>query len=239
MNLVHFKRSLIQCEKTLKELNVFRHKGPKNINIDGVSDAFKYSSQEGDYIKIYRTGLDNLDYDFLLFDESFFQFSIEIADSDILSIRYAFFQNPQSYKSYEEFLETLRESGLIIDETNEMIGDTFHEDYNQFLSELNFNSNFTTIRYDYDSFNYHPLIHSISHFHIGTSDNVRIPCDKIISPIKFLLFVLKHTYYYLWKEWITAENKEIFSKLITSKRECKIVNGIYWNKLEQNELFIT
>lgn len=53
---------------------------------------------------------------------------------------------------------------------------------NQFLNEQSLSNQYTVMRYDYDQKGYRPLIHAVSHLHIGFNNNVRIPLNKVISP---------------------------------------------------------
>ncbi len=237
MNISSFNISLSEAEKFFKKLELFRMKGIKSINLDGVSSSFKNASQEESYFNAYNIGLGNYDYDFLLNDQSFFQFEFKENDS-FIDIRYAFFQNPVNYKTYAEFLQYEIEEGNL-NETPEQIGSLLEEEYNQFLNEQEINSNHTTIRYDSDFSNYTPLIHSVSHLHIGHRNNIRIPINKTITPLMFVLFVIKNVYYYEWKKIVSKDKaylKQTFNKglngSIILKRDKWILN-------EELELFLT
>jgi len=238
MNLVSFRISLVEVSKLLTDIGFFRMKGIKSINDDGVSAEFKNVCQQLDYLKIYKVAVQNFDFDLLLFDESFFQFSLTVIN-DLVEVRYAFFQNPITYKSYEEYIEILREDGIISDETDEEIGDAFFEDYQQFISEQQINVASTTIRYDVDYNNYKPLVHSLSHIHIGNYNHIRIPCNKFITPLKFVLFILKHVYYKQWKNFIEGENAIISKALLEAKEKCSTIEEVYWTDLEKLEMFLS
>lgn len=232
MNLAIFNVSFSKSEKVLKEANLFKSKGIKPVG--SVSDEFKSASLKSSYFKTFKIGLQNLDYDILLYDDSFFQFSFEKSEhNNYPFLRYAFFQNPQEYISYEEYLE----SELNIDYTT--AGDLFIEEYQQYLTELEINTNSTTIRYDLDCKSYKPLIHSASHLHIGNSENVRIPCNKILSPLAFTIFVIKHIYYNNWQILIKDFEKfdnDFFKNL---KQNCAFIMPPFWlHNTEGKDFFI-
>jgi len=237
MNLADFKISIKEVEKLLKRLELLRMKGIKSLNDDGVSYAFKNASQGSNYFNVFNIGLENYDYDFLLFDQSFFQFEFNYINDGTYEIRYAFFQNPFEYKTYKEFIQD-----IIFDDDEKNIdevGELFIEEYNQFLSEQEINSNYTTIRYDSDFFNYKPLVHSVSHIHIGHANNIRIPINKIISPLMFTLFVVKHVFYYQWKEMVTNDIDFVKNALEIGLKSAVNLSVDHWCENEGLELFLS
>lgn len=236
MTEANFNISFGKIESTLKSFDLMKMKGIKTLMKDGVSDEFKKASLSNKYYEAYKIGLENYDFDFLLKDESYFQFQYVNKD-DVLEIRYAYFQNPFEYMTYEEYLES--EIDLEdYDESIESIGNLFEVEYNQFLNEQELTSNYSTIRYDSDFKNYKPILHSVSHIHIGHLSNIRIPLDKILSPLRFVLFTLKHIYYHNWKYKWENDNEDLMLRL----RDC--LNGEenlgveYWNNDEKIELHL-
>lgn len=239
LNIVSFEQSLNTVEKLLKNIQFLFQPSIKRIYRDGVSDEFRKASYSGSYYEAYKAAIKNFDYDYLLFENSFFQFGYELTPGQELpSIRYAFYQNPQLYCTYDEYLDSLRIMNLITDESNEDIGFHFHEEYQQYLIEQAINESSTTIRYDVDHLEYRPLIHSTSHIHIGHSNNIRIPCNKVISPMKFSLFVIKHIFYEQWKDFIEKRNDTLIPILATEKAKCVKLTEDFWNHNEEQELFL-
>lgn len=240
MNVGNFEQSLDSVYPLLREMSLFGAKGYKKLNKDGVSDEFKRASYKGDYFSAYKAGISNFDYDFLLKDNSFFQFTLKDGNNGNLpDARYAFFQNPQEYITYEQYIEYLRGKSIIENETNDEIGLSFVDEYEQHLIEQQLNLSSTTIRYDVDEPGYIPLIHSVSHIHIGHINNVRIPCNRILSPMKFVLFVIKHVYYYEWKNAINNPSSILNRHLSNEKLACGGLNKSYWQKEEEKELFLS
>lgn len=237
MNESQFNISVNNAYKFLKHCNLFRMKGIKSLVEHGVSDEFKEASQGGKYYDAYTKGLENYDYDVLLMDQSFFQFEY-LHKQDCDEIRYAFFQNPIDFISYKEYLE-IDPVCSSLDESIDEIGDIFYGEYQQFLDEQEMNSVYTTIRYDSDLSNYLPLIHSVSHIHIGHNNNVRIPINKLISPLRFVAYVVKHVYYYLWKDLVSNDLVYLKSILEESNHGCQLLDGSKWNSVEELELYLT
>jgi len=223
MNIGIFNNSVKDCVDTLKAFGLFKMLGIKSINNDGVSDEFKKVSIKNSYFKAYSTGLENYDYDILLTDQSYLQFEFKKNENEASS-RYSFFHNPIEFIDYNGYVEN-QINQFDLNETIDEIGMLLEDEYGQFLSEQELVSNFTTIRYDLDYTNYRPLIHSVSHLHIGHNNNVRIPLDKIISPLKFLVFVIKHVYYSQWSNKVENDYEYIISLLNQSKIGDDILNS--------------
>lgn len=215
MNLSSFNISFSKIESVLKSFKLFQMSGINSINKTGVSQEFKSATIKESYFKAYKIGLSNYDFDFLTSDHSFFQFEFKI-DGNITEIRYAFFQNPIDYISYENYISNLIEQENL-EATKEEIGTLFEDEYHQFLNEQENISNYATFRYDLDQNNYNPIIHSTSHMHIGHQNNIRIPLNKIISPLKFVLFIIKNVYYQEWKN-TTENNTEYVLQILKEAR---------------------
>ncbi|MBK7873669.1 MAG: hypothetical protein IPJ74_24925 [Saprospiraceae bacterium] len=104
MNGAIFDQSMLSIEKLLKDIkfhgdvSLLKQRTTKKINKDGLSNEFKSIFQTNDYFRVYIVGKENYDFDFLLQDESYLQFSIfQNSDNSPPELRYAFFQNPQYF----------------------------------------------------------------------------------------------------------------------------------------------
>lgn len=229
MNISIFNISMKEVEEVLKEFQLFQMRGIKNLNEDGVSDQFKKSTQEDNYWQIYRTGLENYDYDFLLTDQSYIQFECSQLEEEMI-IRYAFFQNPLNFVSYEDFLSRFE---ITEEEAKEV---DLRAEYEQFLNEQSLSNQYTVMRYDYDQKGYRPLIHAVSHLHIGFNNNVRIPLNKVISPLRFLLFVLKHVYLNKWIEMCKSDYIRLKLERCCSNNQ--MLDSIQWQQVERLDMHL-
>ncbi|WP_070120434.1 DUF2290 domain-containing protein [Bacillus marinisedimentorum] len=234
MNIGSFLSSLRDVKYTLKEAELLKEiNTTREITLDfgKFSESFLQVFQKNDYSKIYRTAMENNDYDFLLTDDSFFQFSCTPKEGNLEhgSIRYAYYENPRNYPTYEEFIETIGFS-------YEQCRDEFQNEYEQSIAEAKLKNTVTPIRYDYDFQLYEPIHHPISHIHIGHNNELRLPSDKILTPAKFVNFVLQNTYRRQWKS--TFQNDKFRNKVLTAKRRCFKVDDSYFTRDEQEFLFI-
>jgi hypothetical protein len=234
MNISSFNISISKIEAILKEFELFKMNGIHSINERGVSSEFKSATIKETYFKAYNVGLANYDFDFLTNDQSFFQFEFHINDQKT-EIRFSFFQNPVDFISYNDYLLQLIEEHHLVETVDEVRG-LFEDEYDQFLNEQENISNYTTFRYDLDQDNYLPVVHSFSHIHVGHQNNIRIPINKVISPLKFVLFVIKNVYYLKWKNKMENNPDFILSALKDARVHQADLNNKFWKEEEKLEL---
>jgi hypothetical protein len=223
------------AKKILKAVGVFKSDNKTRkmtLNNSKFSDEFIKISQKNDYSNIYKTAMEYSDYDFILKDDSFFQFSCTLNGGDVEkgSIRYSYYQNPLEYPTYEDFLE---QNGFLYEECR----DEFILDYEQEIAESKLKENVTYIRYDYDYALYEPVHHPISHIHFGHNNNIRVAVSKILTPEKFVIFILRNIYNKDWDK-LYKSNNEFKKTCINGKKRCKKINHKYFSREERKLLYI-
>lgn len=236
MNISQFSISLNEARDLYSRIGLLKMNGPKEIYKNGVTDKFKEAALGKDFLAAYRVGIENLDYDYLLIDNSFFQFSISFEDHIISEVNYSFYNNPSHFVTYSEFTDLLVRDNIFSEEEITELEDYLLDDYDQFLNEQKLLSSSTLIRYDYDIPNYRQLIHPASHFHIGNKNSVRIPCSKLITPYQFSLFILRHVYYDYWVKLLAGLEDH---NMLFKKNLCSELKNNLWNDIEKNDLYIT
>lgn len=234
MNEAKIKDSIYRAIKLLKEINLYSNENrSRKFTLDKhkFSDRFISASQTDDYNLIYKIGMEDAAYDILLKDNSFLQFSMEIENSknNEFKLRYAYYQSPNKVKSYEGFLESI---GLDYDEC----GDTFLNDYDQYVWEGQINKGACPIRYDFDYELYKGLNHSISHIHIGHNNEVRISTGKILLPEKFILFIIRNVYPNIWIDIV--ENQKLLQECLKIKAKCEEIDSDRFSIEERNLLHL-
>lgn len=230
-----FNISLTNSINLLTEIKLYKGKGPKNIG--NYSDEFKKISRRNKHIEIYNAIRDNLDYEIILNDDSFFQFCR--LDN---YLRFSYIENPNFKFTKYDYLRFSFTEDEILDFSEEDVNELVDEnEFEQFLNEQEVNSNLTYIRYDYDKKGYKPLLHSQSHIHIGLNENFRIPSSIILTPLQFVTFTIKQRYFDVWKIYHEKfETLEFSQKLSEIKNQCKIISDQnIWNNIEKNEIYIS
>lgn len=208
----------------LKKVELFKGSGVKDIG--DCSDEFKKISRKNSHLDLYNVAIKNLDYDIVLNDDSIFQFSK--TDNNY---RYAYIQNPITNVTKDDYL--LKVFGLDEiqhieeDEYNNLKLDIQEEDFEQFKSEQLLNLNSIIIRYDVDPKNYKPLNHSYSHIHFGLGSFNRVACSRILTPLSFVLFVIKNNY---------EVDLKIYEDFLLHKGDN--VDSKFWEKKEEREIYL-
>lgn len=229
----HIRTGFDASIKLLKKVELFKIQNisrKMSFEKNKFSNDFIYQSQKNDYKKIYDVAMEKSDYDILLKDSSFFQFSYEKnKDNEINEIRYAYYNIPYDVDDYYKFL---KKQGFHYEE----VGDEFLDIYEQYISEAQLKSQVIPIRYDYDILRCKPIIHASSHLHIGHNNDIRIPCDKVLSPQTFVSFVIRHVYFEDYKNKVEDDK---FKELYLNK--CNIINDTenILNSEEKSDIYIS
>lgn len=220
-----FNDSLKKAKSLLKKYELCMH---FNVRVTSTPQSFTTLSHKKDYLNIYKTAVDNHIYDAVFKDNSLLQFDYNDTQEH-KSLRYAYYQSPYEFPDYESYL--LR-NDLSFDE----VGETFREIYEQEYDEAQINANTSMIRYDYDESLYQEGIHPASHFHVGNSNQIRIPTSIIVTPYLFVLFITKQMYYQKWKELTT--NRTFKNHISRSRASCKLLDRSLFTTEDKNELYL-
>lgn len=202
MNKATFLVDAKKCKNVLDDYGILKKANSMNLkkgSYTKFSEEFRKVAQKQNYNVTYIKGMESDDYDYLLKDGSFFQFSYDTYDKDFI-IRLAFYPSINDI-SYDDFLAENIGSGI------EECGAMFLDDYQQFITEQE-SKNVSPIRYDYNSKIYKEFVHSVSHLHFGNEEDIRVPLDKILLPSAFIKIVLQYFYYDLWKNKVVGRDYE-------------------------------
>ena len=172
-------------------------------------------SDNPQYAVLYRLGLRNRDYNFLLNDYSYLQFG-HAGGNDDLSLRFGFYANPFGP----------------VPNLADLFDGADYEMYLQLLEDQDEVSSAMAVRYDVALRDYIELRHPAAHLHIGLDENSRWPVDKILSPLAFTLWMLKLFYPDQW-----ADSHD--DRLSRAKSECQHLGGELFSPRERDQLYFT
>lgn len=160
MSLAILEIGYAQAKKLLKQSDLLldeNYSRDLNFSSSKFSDDFFAASKENDYQEIYRIAYENKDYDFLLKDYSFLQFSGDFSsDEDVY--RYAYYEVPTNFPTYEEYL-------VGNDLSYEECGEAFRQEYEQVADEGKLKNAVMPIRLTMTA---SIISHLIIQFHIST-----------------------------------------------------------------------
>jgi len=178
------------------------------------------------YEEIFLFALRNSNYNFLLSDHSFFQFTWTAEDD----VRYAYYPNPylgpdaSQLMQYKSRLELFAAEMISYDDFLNLLGDTIGQ------------GRIPVIRYENAPCQYKELLHPCSHFHIGLHGDDRWAVRRIITPQAFTLIILKNYYGTLWRA-SKADDEGKFTALDHELRRARdqsaILDQDYFSKNEE------
>lgn len=229
MNSEDFKKSLEKANFLLSKSLLLKDAKYKFKVID--SRIFKFRSKR-ELADAYAKEVSELNFNFMLKDESFFQFHFEQLEDSKCKLRFIFFQFPYDFPNYEQFLRSEYNARF------SDVGYSCHEKYSQAASEANLKKEIILFRYDYSEREYKEGTHSVSHIHLGFSDTIRFAIDKMLSPDVFTLFIIKQIYTNEWSKMIY--NSKLQNELRSIKRLCpSLADYNLFNDLDRFELYLT
>ncbi len=116
------------------------------------------------------------------------------------------------------------------------VGYEYQDEYEQALIGAPRKETFLSIRYDYSEKEYKTGIHSVSHFHIGFRDSIRITCLKYITPLLFAIFIVKNVYFNKWPSLI--EDTDFLKQYKKVKDKCENIEETFFQELDKIELYL-
>ena len=230
MNSTDFNSSIRSVFYFLKEANLIR--SHTTLSTLTVTSEFCELSLTHDisYKTLFLCGLRNKDFNYLLTDYSYFQFTYKNKNN----YRLAYYPNPlaNSINHAQELDEFLTEG--IID----------FEEYSSLISEVSYEITKPMIRFELDRDAYIRLSHPSAHFHIGMHTENRWPVNRYLTPHIFTLLIIKLYYSNEWANGLTSKTKNDFQNkydlsIINEKLNCKLLDETMFHNTEKSQLYFT
>jgi hypothetical protein len=154
---------------------------------------------DSSYAKIYKVGLSQSAYNFLLRDYSYFQFSWESE----CAWRMAYLPNPW-ITGVADAQEVLREWEALVE-----MGELSHEDTSDLIDELPYSGAVPPIRFEYSLSQYREIAHPAAHFHVGRNSDNRWPCALLLGPFAFCMMITRLYYPDQWRPRSSFEGGQV------------------------------
>jgi len=181
------------------------------------------------YEALYLYGLRLRQYNFLLSDYSFFQFS----GKENGEVRYAFYPNP--------FIGAKNDDVRNVTEMDEYLteGAIEMEDYLHAISEIRNSQHPPLTRYEYAEAQYKELEHPCSHIHFGHHSDNRWPVRRKLTPQAFSLMVIKYYYVLDWKgakgEVVGRKTLSLDDLYTKHRTDCSLVPSSHFSVKEEQQ----
>jgi len=223
-----FSKNIKLCWTLLDELALgssFSVPTSLNVNTEFRDLALEPGTQ---YVDLYKSGLALKHYNFLLKDNSYFQYSL-IGDD----VRLAYLPCP-FVTDNDDFLVDLETSFKA-----ELLS---WEDYQSLMEEIEERQTIPTVRYEYAEGQYREFLHPCSHFHIGHHSDNRWPVNRYLSPLAFTMIILKKYYQTHWDA--SADDGHTYKnplneKMAIERRKCPILYDTFFSDNEKEVFYIT
>lgn len=163
-----------------------------NIVTWGGQENIAFLLKDLSYRDSYDYLLKQRQFNFKLFDGALIQMMYKYKRNEILEHRLAYYPNPNA-EIYQENIEEFEENYY----GNKLFADIYEK-----------NSIIVPIRFDFDiqERKYIEHHHTYSHLTLGNYKSCRIPVSRAISPMKFILFILRSFYFEKFEEFYALEN---------------------------------
>lgn len=216
----------IAC-KYLKKLELFcdsTHK-VKRLSPSKYSDEYYQTFHDNDYNKTFVIASQNRDYDILLKDGSFFQFTAR----NSTDIHYSFFPCIEQTLSFEQYFDEFATEDNI---------DYLEQEYEMYLSTDREQTFPCPIRYDYATSEYTEVLHPCAHIHIGINTDIRLACNKVLKPEVFVDWVIKNMYKQEW-DALYQSDERIRRYVCKLKDQSESLSADMFSDTEKKLLHIT
>jgi hypothetical protein len=157
-----------------------------------ISSEIIQQLRERDYLNQWRLANGSQWFHVLLEDHAIFQFQASPSAS------YQYLECPLDVPTYREFVLA---SGRPFRDRHQT---DLQEEYSLVLETAPLKAHVTPIRYDFDQHAYRPGIHPAAHLHIGYGNEIRIGLRREMTPLAFLLFVVRQRYPANWESLLDS-----------------------------------
>lgn len=220
-----FNESIRHAIKFLNDIDFLMQAGTAN-SLTASSELKKTTRCAENYKKIYDAGIKLQEFNILMNDHSYFQFSMMCENE----IRLAYYPNPYNYAEFKNqiaIIDSFLNEGYPYDEISQLI------------SEDIYSYDIPYIRLDISRQQYCPYFHPFAHFHIGFYSENRWPVKRLLSPFAFVLFILNHYYVTLCKDLINKKDIDILTLYQDEVDKCPILIEEFFQPDEQKRLYFT
>lgn len=222
-----FEQYVKECRKLLKSARLLRRHFASPANSE---DETAPVNEPTSYAEEYRQVVARRDYDYLLDDEALLRFDFTERHNLGPLLRYSYYCWPYEFPTYREYLKAQD-----LDPNRE--GDALREQYEQELSEAPEIPSPCSMRYDFQEELHREGTHSASHLHIGYANSIRLPSDRMITPVGFVVMLIRHLYYQRWKKM--AEGSSLWGWVSGSSRAQTALTSKFHGKLDEWQMHLT
>ena len=229
MTLGEFNASIRASRVVMEECKILR--ATANLHSLEASLQFRTAALNAGttYRELYLCGVENGDYNLLLDDYSFLQYSYTMPDH----YRLAYYPNPFAGMGagFAAEVEEAVDDGVLS-----------YEEYSQYVSEQPYDVRIPVIRFELHVGACRASEHPAAHFHVGLHTENRWPVARKLTPRMFSLLIAKTYYSENWRVngamevdgdgFVNAFDR----KSVGEKNDCQLLGGELFHETERQQL---
>ncbi|PZQ68379.1 MAG: hypothetical protein DI563_20500 [Variovorax paradoxus] len=149
-------------------------------------------------------------------------------------------ENKQSYGYYACPLEIVSFQSFLLDqglEHTQRNRAEYQEQYDLVIQTANLKESFTPIRYDRDDGSYRSCVHPSAHVHIGLNNEIRVATRRSMSPIAFILFIIRQHYPKNWERLLEHADELKLSHRI--RADLELIGAENWMDADEHQLYFS
>ncbi|MEX0715914.1 MAG: DUF2290 domain-containing protein [Planctomycetaceae bacterium] len=182
-----------------------------------------------DYPSTWEALYASNDYDLRLKDGALMQFWRSEAGDGLY---YSWYESPHDLLPFDEYARAYIAKLLEEEDTDlidEFIGGCqweIREAYEEDRRTAMLRNAVTPFRYEYKPSQYRAGVHPASHLHVGIENEIRFGCRRILTPISFVLLVLRQAYKTVWTMMLASGVVVVHASHVREKLQ--LVGKEFW-----------
>lgn len=189
-----FHATLNEAADVLKSLGLLKERNVYQRTRLGAADLAGL-----DYPEMWKALVSVNDYDIRLKDDSIMSFW---RSSDGGELRFWWFEAPVMIPQFDVFARKyLRDSFQSTEIEEDLyqewlpeLEDEIQEAFDEDAKAAPLRNCVTPLRYEYKPEDYTEGLHPASHLHVGNDNSIRLSCKRVLTPLSFVLMVLRQCY---------------------------------------------
>lgn len=181
------------------------------------------------YVELYSAIVNEHLFNIQFLDSALLSFAAMTDPSGHRKISYCYYPSPFTFPTYTEWLRGY-------DFEPDEVGDQFREDYEHERDESAVLTVPTTIRYDYAPNQYREQLHSAGHLHFGQNNSIRIPSERVWSPLSFFLFVVRHPQHNHW--FVNHADEQLTQAYLRVRPSSPEIPAEFFSDIDRRDIYL-
>lgn len=190
-----------------------------------VTTEIVFSMRQMDYIGQWKKAIEEGWLHIRLSDQSFFLFS-DAGEK----CSYSYYACPLEIPTFQSFLTS---QGLANSQKNRAENE---DAYQLIIETAEVRDHFIPMRYDFDSSSYRKCTHPAGHIHVGLDNNIRIATRRRLTPLSFILMVIRQHYPENWDRLLTYSHELKIERRV--RGDLDLIKEPHWSEEDEFQAYL-